>query len=1766
MKRTVLITLFMLLSSSLLFAQQDFKSEEELKQKANELFKKQQLIEAKPLFTQLLSLYPKDPNYNYKYGACLMASQANKEEAITYLQFASSSANVEPLAFYYLGKAHHLNYNFGKAVKAYSKFKNKGSSELKSKYQIERQIEMAKNGNKLLSKINEVQVLDKQEISESDFFRIYDLNGIDGKIISKPEDFMTKYDKKIGERSIIYLPQNAKEVYYSSYGKKGETGRDIYKSVKLGNGNWSEPVKLGQGINTDFDENYAFIHPDGRTLYFASKGHSSMGGYDLFFSIFDQATNEWTAPENLDFAFSSADDDVLFITDQDKELAFFASNRTNAMGQMTVYKVKVKKEPADITIIQGEFIAENDPTAKKAKITVIDPETNKTIGVYTTDANGKYQVEINKRGGAYKFNIETTEDAPIHTGMVNVPDQAEFEVLGQELRLVGDGDQQQLVIKNIFDGTATPRNQVGPQISARLLREKANLDVNVDAAALADLESNRDREAARSNSNPTITTPQVTDRDANDGSATNDNNSNQNSSSSLSDAKKTELLEQLNEAEKNINERISQLEKAKNIAFEDAKTNAAEANKGYESYDSSTSSDEEKLAIKEEAGRQALLAAYGTSIGNELNSRLQAANRMNDQINSSRQKLQNENTDSDVANTIQASNDFLATQSGVESYFEEKLSKLQNDVLVNAEKSEQLNKRVQSFGDEKSKLEQRIDSLETLANNAEGTEKDNFTSQADDYKIDLQDINFQTNNAERDYQATLDRENALQVELEQIEILSQNYQQNEAPTEINASEIQALNQQIEDFKSNQKLAYEANDSQQSFGSDQNTDTKPEDFSSTTSLNAYYQDKIYKTEGISDPDLRMAEKLEIYKDWKGDLEGRKNSKQEELTQESNDIVKDQIQSQIKQIDVKLNEIEIASRTTTEDLADASNPSRNTNNNNNAREEEPLDLKNINLENPIEQSIDVSSVNENSIIPDTYTDLSYNQTLGYGSSNSKLQVRSAKKAYAQAATYAKKANDMRRAAFALPSVDARNKAFNKAMEYESAGVIQELKTANYYAQANASEFKRNEDLINNSDNYGEEFESKNLDIADLLADEARIYYNSALEIRAVIDPNDRPTKQKADLQKAYDFEVLALEKQREALDVLKVVDSEYQQTGTASTFDLDAAAAIEIIDPTVLNTKDAVLAINRADSLANSARQIEAQINNLNEDLIAASTDEEKLQISAQIETLTEEKSRLVNLSDQYYARAEEIKREDGYSTSTVDDLLANNSGSSKVTQPVFNDAKVLTSVDLDTVEINSERREIVIASNEYIEYSAAAAELKNAIEKADSDYQLALTLEEEKSKLVKEAELIQQQISEATDEEEKQRLMKSAAVIDQNIQNKTKSLDSLNALILDQNQVIASLEESMAASIASLSEIEKAEIIKLSNENLGQPALAADYGNEPSNDGSTTDISDELVSQESSRDGANLEDLPSDNTAVGRETNRDETNVSANRIDQLDSKGPITASSTVQQLRASGAISRIPQTVESTIFYTLPQSESYYDANNPIPVDPKMPEGLVYKVQIGAFRNPIPQDIFKGFAPLMAEKIPSGITRYTAGLFVNEKDAILARNEIRKLGYSDAFVVAFLNGERIGLYKARKTDNSAKSLSREELNPSSSSTSSTAKIVKSTRGSTQGLSNRFYESSVISAKNVETVEGLFYTVQIGVFSKPLKDQKFANYDNLIVKELSGGLIRYNSGVFKTASSANDQKATIVDEIKDAFVVAYYQGKRISLNEAARLQNR
>jgi hypothetical protein len=127
-------------------------------------------------------------------------------------------------------------------------------------------------------------------------------------------------------------------LYFVSDRPGGFGGKDIWASERLPNNNWSEPYNLGKEINTAEDEESPFLMMDDATLYFSSKGHNSMGGYDIFVST-RKDDGLWSAPENLGPDVNSASDDFYYVTDSYGRKAFYSSGKMQT-GKLEVFSVK----------------------------------------------------------------------------------------------------------------------------------------------------------------------------------------------------------------------------------------------------------------------------------------------------------------------------------------------------------------------------------------------------------------------------------------------------------------------------------------------------------------------------------------------------------------------------------------------------------------------------------------------------------------------------------------------------------------------------------------------------------------------------------------------------------------------------------------------------------------------------------------------------------------------------------------------------------------------------------------------------------------------------------------------------------------------------------------------------------------------------------------------------------------------------------------------------------------------------------------------------------------------------------------------------------------------------------------------------------------------------------------------------------------------------------------------------------------------------------
>ena len=339
-------------------AQNNYSSTEEMADGANTLFEQEEYIQAFPLYSQLLSLDRDNPELNYRFGVCLLFSDRSDTYApITYLKKALNHVT-EPEIYYYLGFAYHINYYFPAAISFYQDYKQKAGRKLKKSFDVDRKIEMCQNGIAMMRSVKDLFVLQKSEVSRAEFFRSYDLHDLGSRMISKPEMFLSKEDQRKKEKDFIFFNTKAAWVYYSGYSNTNKNQKDIFRRFKLPeSGEWSKAEKLPETINTPYDEDYPVMMPDGKTLYFSSKGHNTIGGYDIFKSVFNPQSQQWSEPVNINFPFNTPVDDILFVSDSLESTAWFASVRNSVSDKIMVYKVGIIKRPegsADLAAIYAK--------------------------------------------------------------------------------------------------------------------------------------------------------------------------------------------------------------------------------------------------------------------------------------------------------------------------------------------------------------------------------------------------------------------------------------------------------------------------------------------------------------------------------------------------------------------------------------------------------------------------------------------------------------------------------------------------------------------------------------------------------------------------------------------------------------------------------------------------------------------------------------------------------------------------------------------------------------------------------------------------------------------------------------------------------------------------------------------------------------------------------------------------------------------------------------------------------------------------------------------------------------------------------------------------------------------------------------------------------------------------------------------------------------------------------------------------------------------
>jgi tetratricopeptide (TPR) repeat protein len=238
----------------------------------------------------------------------------------------------------------------------------------------------------------------------------------------------------------ISMTADGSTVYFVSERPEGEGQGDIYVATKKGE-SWSSPKNLGAVINTDLDEKFVFIHPNGKTLFFASNGHQTMGSYDIFKTEF--VNGEWSVPINLGYPINTVNEESTFSLTKDNKTLMIAAEYDDSFGERDIYKIDV----SNYELLSGDY-AKN--TAGQILISCLyqagEPAKNVRVEAYYISNNKLVaSVETDKAGRA-KLNLPGNETYKIVTVIDDFKDEKIID-----LTLRSDGEtviKHDVLVKN----------------------------------------------------------------------------------------------------------------------------------------------------------------------------------------------------------------------------------------------------------------------------------------------------------------------------------------------------------------------------------------------------------------------------------------------------------------------------------------------------------------------------------------------------------------------------------------------------------------------------------------------------------------------------------------------------------------------------------------------------------------------------------------------------------------------------------------------------------------------------------------------------------------------------------------------------------------------------------------------------------------------------------------------------------------------------------------------------------------------------------------------------------------------------------------------------------------------------------------------------------------------------------------------------------------------------------------------------------------------
>lgn len=348
----------------------------------------------------------------------------------------------------------------------------------------------------------------------------------------KPKKLRGGFNSR-GKETSISMTADGKELYFvSDDGPQGFGGKDIYYSFKNDKGNWTKARNVGSTINTMYDEEGVYVKPDGKVLYFSSKGHNTIGGYDIFRTE-KSDKNVWSDPQNIGYPVNTPDNELFYRPSVNEKQGYFSAVRKDGQGGMDIYKViflgtekemmlltdnklisfedkpyidvfahKPQEVSIDTVVILRGMITDiktNQPIV--AKINLIDVDHSQVVATTISDSVTGYKIPL---PSVKNYGVEiNAKNYMFLLDVINMPAQITNREVVKNFALSKVEVGAKVVLKNIYFETAkaTLKPESFAELDKVLKFMQENTDIKIEISGHTDnvgtLKANTNLSSAR---------------------------------------------------------------------------------------------------------------------------------------------------------------------------------------------------------------------------------------------------------------------------------------------------------------------------------------------------------------------------------------------------------------------------------------------------------------------------------------------------------------------------------------------------------------------------------------------------------------------------------------------------------------------------------------------------------------------------------------------------------------------------------------------------------------------------------------------------------------------------------------------------------------------------------------------------------------------------------------------------------------------------------------------------------------------------------------------------------------------------------------------------------------------------------------------------------------------------------------------------------------------------------------------------------------------